>query len=295
MCASLPSVAQHTIPVFKGDFDLQGHRGCRGLRPENTLPAFKYAVELGVTTLELDVVISADNKVVVSHEPWISDDICLQVDEKLPFRQVIGQLTYAQISAFDCGSKRHNRFPEQVNSVASKPLLSKVLTEIRAFADSLDREIRFSIEIKSKPKWDGLEQPGPQTAVPLVLNVISASGEFSNSSIQSFDYRVLRLVREVYPEMKLVCLVEAHNLPFRRSYYREIESLGFKPDVYSPNALFVSKKLVKRVQADGLKLVPWTVNKPERMSKLLRWGVDGLITDYPDRAINLSSVLLNTE
>lgn len=281
MCSSTITWSQDS--TFKGEYDLQGHRGCRGLYPENTIPAFRHALALGVSTLELDVVVSADLQVVVSHEPWISGEICSSVSGKPHF----GDLTYDRIRSFDCGSKHFERFPDQKKLNVSKPLLSEVLLKMGALSDSLGRDVAFNIEIKSRPSWDGVEQPGPDTVVPIVMNVIAESGLLSNCTLQSFDFRVLRLIHESHPQVPLSCLVEMHGLPFHKSVRKQIKKLGFVPSVYSPNEKFVNQKVVEAAHLLEMKIIPWTINDPERMKKLLKMGVDGIITDYPDRAIGL--------
>lgn len=265
-----------TRPV---EFDLQGHRGCRGHRPENTISGFIHALELGANTLEMDVCLSKDGKVVVSHEPWIDDKSC-SIDAGVDPRRDLhfGLLDYEAIRWYDCGVV-HPDFAGQRRMVERKPLLGDVFRRVEGVAPELGvRAPRYSIEIKSRPAWDGVEQPGPEAAVEAVLEVVAASGAAGRVTVQSFDERVLRLMRERAPDVPLAYLVE-----FAVSFEADIDRLGFRPAIYSPNHRFVTARLVRMAHAAGVQVVPWTVNDEHAMRRLIVAGVDGLITDYPDR------------
>ncbi len=268
--------------------DIQGHRGARGLRPENTWPAFARAIELGVTSLEMDVVIAGDGTVVVSHEPWFSATLCREPSGRpvqLFRRYNLYRMTYEEIARFDCGSRRHPRFPHQDPVPAPKPRLEEVLRWAEAYAAELGRSpVRYSIEVKSRPEWEGKYQPDPETFVGRVQAVVAACGVTARTTLMSFDVRVLQVARRLFPELALSLLVERHD---RQPLAEQLERLGFVPDVYGPDYRLVSVKLVAEVHAYGMRLIPWTVNRVRDMQRLLRLGVDGLITDYPDRALAL--------
>lgn len=265
------------------DFDFQGHRGCRGLMPENTIPAMKKAIDLGVTTLELDVVISADNRVVVSHEPYMSSDYILQPDgssigkaEEMDFN--LYKMTYEEIKSFDVGSKGNEDFPRQKKMAASKPLLSALIDSAEAYAHRNNYPLpHYNIEIKSTVDGDNDFHPAPEHFVALVYNVMKQKGITGRATIQSFDVRPLQILHEQYPHQKLVLLVE--NL---KSIKRNIENLGFTPHIYSPYYKYVTKKTVEVAHERGVKVIPWTVNDKKTMKKMIKLGVDGLISDYPD-------------
>lgn len=267
-------------------FDLQGHRGARGLAPENTLSAFQKALELGVNTLELDVVVTKDNQVVVSHEPWMNAEICLdaegneikKADEKT-FN--IYQLTYEEVKAFDCGSKFNPAFPEQELESAYKPLLSEVLHMADSLSKNHGKKIKYNIELKSLPEGDEIYHPKPADFVKLVMEVLQKETKLKRVNLQSFDFRILQELHKTYPEVRLAALV--YNTDFETG----LTELGFEPEIYSPYFPLVTKKLVKEAHAKDMKVIPWTVNEPEEMKTLLKLGVDGLITDYPDRALKL--------
>lgn len=267
-------------------FDLQGHRGARGLMPENTIPAFRRALELGVTTLELDVVISADSQVVVSHEPWMSSTICTQPDG-MPVpaeRDTLYNLfamSYAEIMQFDCGSRGHPDFPEQEPVAAPKPLLRAVLQMAEAYVEEHDRPpLFYNIETKSRPGWDGTYHPEPERFTELLYAVLEDEGVTDRATIQSFDPRTLRVARKLNPALSLALLV-GHT---GGTLEENVETLGFTPTIYSPDYRLVDRDLVDTAHVRGMELIPWTVNTRPDMERLQRLGVDGLITDYPDRA-----------
>ncbi|MFT4603428.1 MAG: glycerophosphoryl diester phosphodiesterase [Rhodothermales bacterium] len=267
-------------------FDLQGHRGARGLLPENTLPAFQIALELGVQTLELDVGISADSQVVVSHDPIMSTTICSNPDGTPVDREIrIFDLTFEEIQSYDCGLRGNPNFPDQQRMPASKPLLSDVIAMERQRSAELGRQPAFwNIETKSTLAGDGTHHPDPEVFARLLYEVVQEGGIQKHTVIQSFDPRTLQVLRAMDPSLRLSILVDS-----RRAADPEgtVADLGFTPEVYSPNHAPLTVELVKRIQAMGMEVVPWTVNDPVRMQELLEMGVDGLITDYPDRALPL--------
>jgi len=266
--------------------DVQGHRGARGLMPENTIPAMLEAVRLGVTTLELDVVISADGQVVVSHEPWINAEICLDsTGEELSSskgKQLnLYQLTYTEIMAFDCGSKGNSRFPQQQKMPVVKPLLSDVFDIVERYLKEYKRPpVNYNIEIKSTPAGDGKQHPEPEVFAELVMKEISKAGLQSRTIIQSFDMRPLRYLNSKNFPVKLALLVETQT-----NYEAAIRELGFIPTIYSPYYRLVNKKLMAYATQTGMLVIPWTVNETDEMDRLLELGVHGIITDYPDRLL----------
>ncbi|MCU0420710.1 MAG: glycerophosphodiester phosphodiesterase [Cyclobacteriaceae bacterium] len=273
--------AQPYIPKF----DVQGHRGARGLMPENTIPAFVAALDSGVTTLELDVVITHDGQVVVSHEPWMSAAICLQpdgseIEAKDERRYNIYEMSYAQVRQYDCGSKGNARFPEQQKQRTSKPLLTDV---IKAVEDHIKGrsgyEVDYNIEIKSMPEGDGRFHPKPEEFSDRVHAVIDAYLPWDRVVIQSFDFRVLRYWHGRYPDVRLAALVEN-----KKSIDDNLADLGFTPSIYSPYFKLLTRSQVKYLHQKKIRVIPWTVNDPKDMLAVKGMNVDGLITDYPNRA-----------
>ena len=271
------------------DFDWQGHRGCRGILPENSLQAFEKALELGVKTLEMDVVISKDGEVIVSHDPWISPDFCLDPED----RSIEGdesdwpniyQLTYEEILKFDCGSKGNAKFPNQSKQQAFKPRLVDVFKMAEKYCkDQRRNEVYYNIEIKSNPEWDGKYHPAYYDFSDIVYSTIDAYVPWRRVNIQSFDHRILQYFHKMYPDVTLAILEESEQ-----DVERVIEMLGFKPEIYSPHFKLLKPKKVKWLHDNGVKVIVWTVNTREDMEKMIAMGVDGIITDYPDLIEDLS-------
>ena len=265
--------------------EVHGHRGCRGLRPENTLPAFLHALDLGVDVLELDVVISADRQVVVSHEPWLNPAICrgpageLLVPDAAPQHNLY-RMPYARIQQCDCGLP-HLGFPQQVSQPAVKPLLRDVLVATQAYSAQQpgQRLLGYSIEIKSLPEGDNIYHPAPVEFFSLVLVELDRAGVGEDTTILSFDPRVLRQAHLIRPALRTCLLVEPEQ-----EWLPGLRQLGFVPTTFGPSHNTVNAAAVSqlRTQYPGLRLVPWTVNEPADFTRLIALGVEGITTDYPD-------------
>ena len=271
--------------VVPSGFDLQGHRGARGLYPENTIPAFLEAAELGVTTLELDVVVSQDSQLVVSHEPWMSADICLDpAGRPLPNDREatnLFRLPYTEIARYDCGSRGHPDYPEQRPLPTPKPLLKAVLDTIEARYTGADRpRLHYNIETKTSPSGDGFFHPDPEAFVRLLHRELDRPGLRERVVVQSFDVRPLQAMRRLDPDVPLALLVGGTENPESK-----VAALGFTPDILSPNYRLVDEALIAWAREAGMEVVPWTVNEPDAMKRLVVLGVDGLITDYPNRFV----------
>ncbi|MEQ8880038.1 MAG: glycerophosphodiester phosphodiesterase family protein [Cyclobacteriaceae bacterium] len=265
-------------------FDLQGHRGARGLYPENNIPGFLFAIDQGVTTLELDLAVSKDQQVVISHEPYMSSTYCLdpegnEIPDSLERSHNIYQMDYAQIKTFDCGTKPHPGFPEQKKIPAYKPLLTVMIDSVESYLMKNDLLlVNYNIEIKSSEKSDNIFHPSPGTFSDLVYQTINEKLPWSRVNIQSFDFRVLQYFNQTYPNVTLSLLI-GNDLGLTKN----LDSLGFTPDIYSCHHSLVTQDLVKGCHDLNMKIIPWTVNETADMEKLVALGVDGLITDYPDR------------
>jgi glycerophosphoryl diester phosphodiesterase len=297
-------------------FDIQAHRGGIGLTVEGTLDAFSRALELGVTTLELDIQITADGRDVVTHDRRINPAKCADTepatpgDPDFPYAgKYIKDLTFAQVRTLDCGSQRQPNHPEQELSPGAKmPTLAEVFAlarEHRAWG------IRFNIETK-------VEAAAPEETAPReqfvrrAVQEIRKSGFAHRTTIQSFDWGALMLVRRVAPWLKTVALTQPEFLQvgqpgkspwlggldiddFGGNLVRAAKSIHVSalspvhgnpqggavgdPD-YIP---FTTKALVEEAHRAGLKVIPWTINDKATMHKLIDDGVDGIISDYPDR------------
>lgn len=272
--------------AMRTEFDLQGHRGARGLYPENSIEGFLAAVELQVNTLEMDVVITKDKKVVVSHEPWISSVICWGLDDRpVPEGKNLNiyRMTYDEVSNYNCGSQPHPDFPLQARMSTFKPLLSEVITEVEASAAALEVEpLLYNIEIKSTPEGDNVYHPEPMEFCQLVWQTISESGIRPRVTIQSFDVRALQAMKQIDSSVPVALLISETD-----GFEKDLEKLGFTPDIYSPNFHLVNENLVRSCHENGIKIIPWTVNEEEDMVRMLELNVDGIITDYPDVALTL--------
>ena len=262
-------------------FDWQGHRGCRGLLPENTVPAFLHALEFPeVVTLELDLAVSKDGQLIVSHEPWFNPVICRHNNGDLIAKRdsealLIYGMTVEEIRGFDCGSLNHPRFPQQQKMAVYKPTLREAVEAVRAKYPG--KTVRWNMEIKSQPGWDGIRTPPIEDFARLTVDALKTMGLEQVTTVQSFDVRALQAVRRLNPGQKLALLVE--NI---QGLDANLKTLGFSPAVYSPYYLLVDQKLVDACHHRNIQVVPWTVNEIPAMRRLIGLGVDGIITDYPN-------------
>lgn len=270
---------------IKKPFDIQGHRGCRGLMPENTIPAMLRAIDLHVTTLEMDVVISKDDKIVVSHEPFFNHEISTTpqgayVEESEEKNFNIYSMTYEEIRGFDVGLKPHPRFQAQQKMKATKPLLTDLIDSVEDhIATKKISPVYYNIETKTMPATDNIYHPEPKRFVDILMNVIQAKGIEKRVIIQSFDFRTLQYVHEKFPSMKTAMLIEEDD---KRDLTEQVKALGFSPSIYSPAYSLVNEGLIKKCHELQIKIIPWTVNDKATIKKLKSLGVDGIITDYPN-------------
>lgn len=266
--------------------DIQGHRGCRGLMPENTIPAFLKAIDLKVNTLEMDVVISKDKKVVVSHEPSINAAICLDKNgSKLLLTKEnelnLYTMNYEEIKEYDCGSLDYARFPSQLKIKTYKPLLSEVFDSVKTYCMMKSLPLPyFNIEIKSDIQQDKVFNPFVAEFCELVITEVFLNKIHDHCIIQSFDTRVLKYLHSTYPSLRLAFLTEEIN-----DFNKIKEAIGFIPSIYSPAKELVTKKLVTACHDHNVQIIPWTVNEIKEINQLIAWGVDGIISDYPDRIV----------
>jgi glycerophosphoryl diester phosphodiesterase len=289
------------LPLASPAFDLQGHRGTRGNAPENTLPAFERALEIGVTTLELDIGVTADGVVVISHDPYLNPTITR--DAAGQWLQgtrgpLIKSLTLAQLQAYDVGrinpdtpyAKTFNL--QQPRDGARVPTLAALFDRVKALrADA----VRFNIETKINPSQPE-DTVAPDVMTAALLKVVRDAGMTQRVAVQSFDWRTLRLVQQMEPSIPTVYLTiqTANNDNLQTGEWTaglKFADHGSAPKmvkasggaIWSPNGGAVTEPLVKEAQSLGLKVIPWTINTAVDMERLIGWGVDGIITDYPDR------------
>ena len=266
-------------------FDKQGHRGCRGLMPENTIPAMIHAVGMGVTTLEMDISISKDKQVFLSHEPFFNHEITtkpdgnfIQKNDERSFNTY--KMNYDDIIKYDVGMKPHPRFPDQQKIKAVKPLLSDVFKSVKEYMMTARRPFPFyNIETKSLPATDKLYHPIPADFVELLMKVIKENQMEDYVIIQSFDFRTLKYLHQHYPHIKTAMLIEANN---KNSFRKQINDIGFTPTIYSPEFALITDGLIKNCHDLNMKIIPWTVNDKKKIEELKKMGVDGIISDYPN-------------
>lgn len=286
-------------------FDLEGHRGARGLAPENTLPAFAKALSIGVTTLELDAGVTEDGVVVVCHDRRLNPDIARGPDGRwlTGHTRAIRELTVRELQRYDVGRIRpgsdySKRFQDQRRMDGVRiPKLADVFALVR---HARNDAVRFNIETKISPLAPA-DTVGPEEFARALIEVVRANGVAGRTIVQSFDWRTLAVVQREAPEIATSYLTEQQQAndtigagqemasPWtNRIRYRDHGSVprmvkAAGGAIWSPSYRDLTQALVTEAQALGLKVLPWTVNDPGEMDRLIGWGVDGIITDYPDR------------
>lgn len=258
--------------------DIQGHRGARGLRPENTVQGFELAAELGVTTLELDLHLTADDRLLVWHDPVVGPDKC---DVQTPL--VVRETTMEVLRAVVCNRNPDaERFPQQragapeglhlieLGDVLGNPTLAK---------------LRLNIELKrtldGKAINDGFDGTHPATFERVVVQQINAYAAADRVTVQSFDHRCLWALHSLAPELPLAALTEgAADL---------VQLAGHGATIWSPHYEVVDAAAVELAHQAGLEVIPWTVNEATDISRMIDLGVDGIISDRPDRVLQAQS------
>jgi glycerophosphoryl diester phosphodiesterase len=284
-------------------FDVQGHRGARGLAPENTMAAFRKGIELGITTIETDTGVTRDDIVVISHDPHLNPAVVRDAQGRW-LREPgppIRSLTFAELQTYDIGrldpqSRYAKNFPLQRASDGERfPKLDDVL------ALAKQANVRVNIETKITPT-SGATTPDAETFARLVVERIRATGMSERVTIQSFDWRTLIISKRIAPEIETSCLTSENE----RSGNARADASGRSPwfgglsladnggslprlakaagcAIWSPDAADLTRERIADAHAAGVTVLPWTVNDPADMARLIDWSVDGLITDYPDR------------
>lgn len=264
-------------------FDKQAHRGGRGLMPENTIASEKNAINYDCT-MEMDLQMSRDKKIVVSHDSYFSSAFCLTPEgdtmtKKDGYSRLIYDMPYDSVAKYDVGMKPYPAFPRQKKMHAIKPLLSVLIDSVEAYGKRKHHVNHYNIEIKSNPKNDGKTYSSLEEYVDSAMSIITRKGIGPRTMIQSFDERALRIIHQKYPRIKTSYLVGAKE---KKSVQGYIDALGFKPDIFSPEFSLVTAERVKAFHKQGILVIPWTPDTLQEMQRLKDMGVDGLITDYPD-------------
>lgn len=265
------------------NFEVQGNRGARGLMPENTIPGMIKALENGVNTLKMEVVISKDRQVVVSQEPYFNHAISISPNgEEITLKNQksfnIFKMDYDEIKQFDVGSKPNPRFPYQEKFRVEKPLLTDLIDKVEFFVTKKKKtKPHYNIETKLIRNGDGEFQPSPEEYVGLIMEIVKAKKLDKRVTIHSFDMRTLQYLHEKYPEIPTSLGIDE-----KEDFENNIKALGFTPTIYSPYMPLVGKGLVDKCHAAGIKIIPWTVNTVKEIVYLKNLGVDGVVTDYPN-------------
>ena len=254
-----------TAGSILAQIQVHGHRGARALRPENTLPAFEYAIAQGVDALELDMAVTSDNVIVISHDPELRAPVCTGPRD----RAIIHQLTLAEVRQWDCGAKQNPAFPRQEPVPGTRmPTLEEV------FALAPRGKFLFNIETKSFPQRPEVTPP-PEEFARMVLAAIRKHRLESRVVLQSFDFRTLHAMKKLAPEIKLSALYSGAP----RSFVEIGREAGAQ--IISPEFHLVTPEQVKAAHQAGLEVLPWTADQPADWSRLVDAGVDGIISDDP--------------
>lgn len=288
-----------------GAFDLQGHRGARGLAPENTLAGFRKALEIGVSTLELDLAMTRDGVLVVSHDPVLNPDVVRGPDGRWLAAPgpVINTLTLEEVKRYDVGRLNpRSRYAQQLpRQVAVDGERIPTLAEVISLARSSGKSVRFNIETKLRPDRPA-EAPPPDVFAKAVVDFWRSEHIEAIAAVQSFDWRTLVEIKRLAPEIRTVCLTiqqagfdnvqKGRRGPSPWTAGLDVDELGGSVPrlveragcaVWSPFYGEVTADNVREAVALGLEVIPWTVNETVDMVRLIEIGVHGIITDYPDR------------
>jgi glycerophosphoryl diester phosphodiesterase len=243
---------------------VHGHRGARARRPENTLPGFQYAIDQGVDAVELDVVVTKDDVVVVSHDPHINAEICSGPKSGVAIRA----LPLAELREYDCGAKRNPLFPAQVPVPGERvPTLDEVFDLGRG------NTVQFNVEAKIFAEYPALT-PGPEAFAQLILDLIRKHGIEERVILQSFDPRIVRAMKKLNPDIRRAALFETN-----RDWAET--ALEFEATICAPELHLVTPERVARAHAAGLQVIPWTANEPSDWARLANARVDAIISDDP--------------
>lgn len=283
-----------------GTLDLQGHRGARGLRPENTWPAFEEAIRQGMTTLELDTVLTKDKKIVIHHDSETNPVICQRKDGTEILSQSLYELTLSELKQLDCGTKKNPKYPEQTPVPGTELITIEEFFSLVAKVEKQSAgkgKLKFNIETKF-PNDDKAQLPIEivKEHVSLLVQSVEKAKVTDRTTIQSFYLKALPIVKEINPKLKTSALFSPTyfqgammTFGFGNSTRKNAleKTLEVKADIISPYFLYVTNEFVQEAHSHKISVIPWTVNERTEMQRLIEAGVDGIITDYPDRLKNV--------
>jgi glycerophosphoryl diester phosphodiesterase len=305
---------------MSASFDLQGHRGARGLKPENTLPSFEIAFDLGVTSVETDVHLTFDGVPVIIHDPVVSGRLCRRLAQngtaEPADRPLVSTLTLAQLRGYAADRNPDpGRFPRQdarTTPLAElfgrrhglHPYTPPTLADLFAFAEAYSgepgceagktqaqqvcaRRVRFDLELKRVPFHpehigDAFDGSAPAALERRLVETVVAAGMVARTTVRSFDHRAVLALRRLEPRLTAAVLAAGMAPVSIASLVRHADA-----HVYCPDYRFLDEPQVRQAKAEGIRVIPWTVNQPDHWQRLLDWGVDGITTDFPDRLAKL--------
>ncbi len=285
-CLSIISCKNNNTIVQ--NLDIQGHRGCRGLLPENTIEGFIKAIDLGVNTLELDVVITKDSQVVVSHEPFFNHEITthpesIEITAENAKDFNIYEMTFDEVRKFDVGSKGNPKFPIQSKIKTYKPTLSALIDTVEQYISLKNLPaVSYNIEIKYDKKEENKYHPTAEVFTKLVYELIIAKGIKERCNVQCFDEKPLNILHKMDASIATAFLVGDTG-----KVTEKLAKLDYKPTIYSPHFRLVDEGLVQYCHENSIKIIPWTVNDESDITNIIKLGVDGIISDYPDKVIEI--------
>lgn len=255
--------------------EVQGHRGARARFPENTLPAFEHALAVGADVLELDVLVSADDRLVVTHDPYVNSELCRLNGAPAP-KVAIRAQTLAELRRYDCGSSKNPRFPRQTLVPGTKmPTLEEVFDLVLKSKHPGAAKVRLNIEAKSEPAHPELT-PSPEKFAGLIHASLTQVGLSGRAVVQSFDHRILKAIKLLNPKQHIAMLISDDFPPLVPI------ALALKAEIISPHHEWITAEAVDELHAAQVRVIPWTANDPAAWTRLQKIGVDGIITDDPE-------------
>lgn len=259
-----------------------GHRGTRGLMPENTIIAMTKAVELGADMVEMDIHITRDGQILVYHDESFDPTYTLmpdgtEINKEERKKYTFYQMNYADIKPFIIGKKPYPAYPKQQLIPTYTPLLGELIDSVDHYTKVNHlKSVRYLVEIKSNEKTDGFDQPAPEEFIDRLMKVLKPKKLGDRLIIQSFDMRPLQVLHKKHSNIALGFLTDDKTATLSDN----LAKLGFNPTFYNPYKGLVTPEMIDKCHQSGMLIMPWTVNDPAEMKKIKAMGVDGIITDY---------------
>ena len=265
-----PSILLNSLMMGQSEYKIFGHRGCRGLYPENTIVGFQKAIQMGVDGIEFDIVVNKNLQLIVSHEPYIDTNYCIP-NENQENSLNIFEMTLDEIKKIDCGSKYIERFPEQIKKKEEKPSFK----ELEKKLDNYKGDLLF--EIKCHPDFINKNFPDYSTYAKIIFDETKDSPLLKNIIFMSFDWRILNELYKKNSISKYIFLSD------KIQFKKELDLLTFKPFAIGLNYKIITKSIVKSAHKKNQLIYAWTVNNLDVFNKLVNINTDGIITDYPNK------------